>query len=336
MSGVLAISPIQWIAAATIGVLAVGSIIRWGIQRHRRDEAASTHIRSLKTWWIIVMTVTAAVLLGRTAVIVLLTIVSGVGLREFAALSRRLPHPGAEPHADAEPYADAEPHAEAEHQLWRVAQGVSVLAYLAIWRGWSELFAGGLPVAAVIIFGSTRLLAGPPTGFVFSVARATWGLMLTVYCLAHAALLFGPSMPAEASAAAGGWFAFLLILTESSDIAQALVGRRFGRHKMVPWVSPGKSWEGFLGGALATVLLAVLLAPWLTSLDAARAALGGAVIAVFGFLGDVNMSALKRNAGVKDSSQLLPGQGGMLDRVDSLTFSAPAFYYYILASEGFW
>lgn len=330
MIGALAISPIQWIAAATIGVLAIGSIIRWGIQRHRSEEAASIHLRSLATWWIIVVTVTVAILLGRTAAIVLLTIVSGLALREFAALSRRLSP------AEADPPAESNPPADAERYLWRAAQGLLVLAYVAVWLGWRELFAGGLPVAAVIVFGSIRLFSGPPGGFAFSVAHATWGLMLTVYCLAHAVLLFGPSTGSETIATAGGWFAFLLILTESSDIAQALVGRRFGRRKMIPWVSPGKTWEGFLGGVLAALLLAVLLAPWLTSLDAAEAALGGLVIAVFGFLGDVNLSALKRNAGVKDSSQLLPGQGGMLDRVDSLTFSAPAFYYYVLMSEGFW
>lgn len=335
MSGSSAITPVHWVAAATVGVLAIGSVIRWRIQRHRSEEAAITHLRSLKTWWIIVVTVTAAILLGRTATIALVAVVSGLALREFAALSRRL-SPAPEPLTAAAPRMNAEPFTVAERYLWGAAQGLSVLAYVAVWLGWSELVAGGLPVAAVIVFGSIRLLAGPPAGFAFSVARATWGLMLTAYGLAHAVLLFTPPAQAEAIAAAGGWFAFLLILTESNDIAQALVGRRFGSYKMIPWVSPGKSWEGFLGGVSATLLLAILLAPWLTTLGAVQAALGGVVIAVCGFLGDVNMSALKRNAGVKDSSQLLPGQGGMLDRVDSLTFSAPAFYYYVLVSEGFW
>ena len=139
---------------------------------------------------------------------------------------------------------------------------------------------------------------------------------------------------------------FVLILTETNDIAQALTGRRFGhrkKHRLAPVLSPNKTWEGFLGGGLITLAVAVPLAHWLTPLPAWELRGGplGAhipglgsicaalLITIVGLVGDLNMSALKRDAGVKDSSQLLPGMGGMLDRIDSLTFTAPAFYYFI-------
>jgi len=86
-----------------------------------------------------------------------------------------------------------------------------------------------------------------------------------------------------------------------------------------------------------TVLLAVLTAPWLTGLTMGRSGIAGmelsliagVLISLFGFLGDINMSGIKRDVGVKDGSQLLPGHGGMIDRIDSLTFTAPVFYYYV-------
>ena len=110
-------------------------------------------------------------------------------------------------------------------------------------------------------------------------------------------------------------------------------------------VSPHKTWQGFVLGVLTTIGVAVaVLAPWLTPLaDWPRtvvaaslprvpylpAAVAGLLIAVAGFFGDITMSALKRDAGVKDSSHLLPGQGGILDRIDSLTFAAPVFFYFV-------
>ena len=135
-----------------------------------------------------------------------------------------------------------------------------------------------------------------------------------------------------------------MLLTESNDIAQALWGRQLGRHKVTPQVSPHKTWEGLLLGISTTVLLAIALAPLLTPLHAGPSreslrvelgfpvvwsALAGVAIAVSGFFGDITMSAVKRDVGIKDSSSLLPGQGGMLDRIDSLTFTAPVFFYFV-------
>jgi phosphatidate cytidylyltransferase len=130
-------------------------------------------------------------------------------------------------------------------------------------------------------------------------------------------------------AGGAGWFLFLMRLTEFDDIAQALVGRSIGRRKIAPVVSPHKTWAGFVGGVLLTSLLAGLLGRWLTPWQPTVAMLAGLLISLAGFLGDLNISGIKRDRGVKDSSNLLPGQGGVLDRIDSLTFAAPAFYGFI-------
>ena len=118
----------------------------------------------------------------------------------------------------------------------------------------------------------------------------------------------------------------LLILTELNDIAQAWWGRTVGAHAMAPVLSPNKTWEGFWGGLVTTTAMAALLAPALLWLDSTRGALAGIVVAVGGVAGDLTASRLKRAAGADDSGALLPGQGGVVDRLDSLTVTAPAFF----------
>ncbi len=128
-----------------------------------------------------------------------------------------------------------------------------------------------------------------------------------------------------------GWFLYLVILTETNDIVQALVGRRVGVRHITPKVSPNKTVEGLLGGMAVTVLMSMGLAPLLTPLPPwAWPVAAGVVISLAGFLGDLNISAVKRDAGVKDSSHALPGMGGVLDRIDSLTLTAPVFYWLIV------
>jgi phosphatidate cytidylyltransferase len=135
------------------------------------------------------------------------------------------------------------------------------------------------------------------------------------------------------------WFLYLILLTETNDIGQALVGRRFGKHKISPRISPNKSAEGLVGGVLLTAIVAMGLAPSLTTFfEKSNYATGfllalasGILISLIGYLGDINMSGAKRDAGVKDGSRLFPGMGGMIDRIDSLTFTAPAFYFFLIA-----
>lgn len=105
---------------------------------------------------------------------------------------------------------------------------------------------------------------------------------------------------------------FLVVWT--GDIAAYLVGKRFGRHKIAPAISPGKSWEGLLGSVIASASVAA----WLGAVAPLPHALLGAMFAIIGLGGDLFESSLKRRAGVKDSGQLIPGHGGVFDRVDAL------------------
>ena len=135
-------------------------------------------------------------------------------------------------------------------------------------------------------------------------------------CWLHAGQSNGPA-----------WTLFALLIVWVADSGAYFVGVRFGKHKLAPRVSPGKSWEGFAGGLVATVLLALLAMPVL-GLDWQRLPdlLGLTVVAtLFSVLGDLFESLLKRHAGAKDSSDLIPGHGGVLDRLDSLLAALPVF-----------
>ncbi|MEJ2575054.1 MAG: phosphatidate cytidylyltransferase, partial [Gammaproteobacteria bacterium] len=122
---------------------------------------------------------------------------------------------------------------------------------------------------------------------------------------------------------------YLVFLTQFNDVMQYTWGKLFGRHKIIPKVSPNKTWQGFGGGVLTTAVLAALLGPWLTPLSIPQAILAGLIIGAGGFVGDVIISALKRDIGVKDSGSLLPGHGGLLDRLDSLLYTAPLFFHFV-------
>jgi phosphatidate cytidylyltransferase len=120
---------------------------------------------------------------------------------------------------------------------------------------------------------------------------------------------------------------FFLLWT--SDTGAYLVGMTIGRHPFFPRISPKKSWEGFIGGVASTLLVALVISHYFTALSPVNWLVIGAIIAIFGALGDLIESLLKRSLQVKDSGNILPGHGGILDRFDSVIFSAPLVYIYL-------
>ena len=160
-------------------------------------------------------------------------------------------------------------------------------------------------------------LVAPPS----STAGPRWGrkaLAILLWAVSVAGLAgvgwgngtYAPELPL-------GWFVLIWL----NDTGAYFAGRAFGRHKLAPSISPGKTWEGWFGGMVASVLAGWVLSNVL-SLDVSWWALA-LVVSVLGPAGDLTQSALKRRAGVKDSGQLLPGHGGILDRFDSHIFAAP-------------
>lgn len=117
---------------------------------------------------------------------------------------------------------------------------------------------------------------------------------------------------------------FVLLLVVAADVGAYFGGRRFGHHKLAPKVSPGKTWEGVMGGFVAAALMALVGVAWF-DVDALPFLAVCALVVFASIVGDLTESLFKRHAGLKDSGSLLPGHGGVLDRVDSVTAAAPVF-----------
>ena len=129
----------------------------------------------------------------------------------------------------------------------------------------------------------------------------------------------------------GEWLIFfLLLVTWASDTGAYYVGTLFGRHRLAPTISPKKTVEGLVGGLIGAIIVAYAARWWfLPELSGLDCLILGTLLTLTGLWGDLAESAMKRSVGMKDSGGILPGHGGMLDRLDSLLFTAPVFYYYV-------
>ena len=193
------------------------------------------------------------------------------------------------------------------------------------WYGMYIIF---IPVYMFLYLPMVAVIIGDTKGFIRSAGIIHWALMLTVFCVSHMAyLLVLPSK--NPSAGSMGMLLFLLVSTQFNDVCQYVWGKAFGKHKKVPKVSPNKTWQGFLGGALTTIVVSYFMAPYLTPLTASQGLVAGIIIAFSGFIGDLVISSVKRDLKIKDTSLFIPGHGGILDRIDSLMFTAPLFFHYI-------
>ncbi len=179
------------------------------------------------------------------------------------------------------------------------------------------------------------LTAAPHPGIMVSLAHTIFGLLYVPWLMNYLAkIFFLAPQPAPAGGPSGVFYVFyLLLVTKFSDMGAYLVGSAIGRHKMIPRISPGKTWEGFAGALVASALIS-LLAVWLFPTQLAP--IGGWNALVLGFslglvavLGDLVESLLKRATCIKDSGALLPGIGGILDLIDSVLFTAPLLYLYL-------
>ena len=200
--------------------------------------------------------------------------------------------------------------------------------YYWVWIGWYGMFIIFIPVYMFLFLPIRQFLAKETRGFVASTAQIHWGLMAFVFCLSHMAYLLRLRDAPGSSANGRTLLLFLVFVVEMSDVLQYVWGRTLGRHPIIPSVSPNKTWEGFIGGIASTAVLSLAIR-FLTPFGVGETLVVSLLITVVGFCGGAVMSAVKRDFGVKDFGGLIPGHGGMLDRVDSLCYAAPVFLHYV-------
>ncbi len=172
------------------------------------------------------------------------------------------------------------------------------------------------------LFGllTRRQKEGTFTSWVWTIA----GILYIGWLLSHLVALRGLD-------SGRNWVFLVLFVTWVSDTTAFLVGRVLGRHKLAPAISPGKTWEGTIGGICGGIAVSTLFftpTPLQLPLTSGQAILLGAITSILGQVGDLVESLLKRNLGVKDSGNLMPGHGGILDRIDSLILASIVVYYY--------
>jgi phosphatidate cytidylyltransferase len=151
--------------------------------------------------------------------------------------------------------------------------------------------------------------------------------MICVYCISHVPALLMLDIPGYAGRNAF-LLVFLILVVQSSDVLQYVWGKLLGGIQVAPQVSPSKTLEGLAGGVASATLLGASLW-WITPFSFLQAAAVSLMIALAGFLGGLVMSAIKRDRGVKDWGTMIEGHGGMLDRLDSVCFSAPIFFHVV-------
>lgn len=300
------LTPIQAAFAGVLVLLACASGVTAGMIRMNPERNYLELRLRIQTWWWLVLLMLAALSLPKAFAMVIFGVISFLAFKEFLSIA---------------------PTRRADRRVLLLAYLAIPVQYLWVGMAWYGMFIIFIPVYVFLLLPMRMVLVGETQGFLRAAGTIQWGLMMTVFGLSHMGYLL---MLPPLDQVNGAMLVFYLVaLTQVNDVAQYLWGKALGKRKVAPTVSPNKTLEGLLGGIATTTLLATLLAPWLTPMSPLHAVCAGILISVFGFIGDIVVSAVKRDIGVKDSGTLLPGHGGILDRLDSLTYTAPLFFHYI-------
>jgi phosphatidate cytidylyltransferase len=285
----------------------VGYVLKVRIAQGQPHSAIDNLNSRVKAWWMMVVLIGIAFIFGRTGVIVLFTLVSFVALREFATLA---------------------PTRRGDYLPLLVCFFFVIpFQYLLIWIEWYGLYSIFIPVYVFLMLPILAVLSGEIRSFMERTAVVQWGVMLCVFCISHVPALLTLEIPGYEQRNMLLLF-FLILVVQSSDVLQYVWGKLCGRRRIAPELSPSKTVEGFIGGVLSATAVGTALW-WITPFSIVSAALISLAITLMGFFGGLVMSAIKRDRGVKDWGAMIEGHGGMLDRMDSVCFSAPVFFHIV-------
>ncbi len=311
----------QWVvweryAAILLGLLfLVGlllAVLKWVFHKDVR-----TVFLTYRSWLLIVPVTLAAIALGRITTIVLFTLLSMGGFKELARATGL--------------YRDW--FMTIAVYLMILVTGVCALVNdpSVHEHGWYGLFMT-LPAYAVALFFLIPVLRNRVRGQLQTVALAITGYSYIGWMFLHVAFLADGPLHV-------GYLLYLLVAVELNDVAAFICGRFFGRrgrHLLRSAISPGKTWEGAAGALSVSMALPWILRFSLPDFTPFQLVLTGLIVGVGGQLGDLSISVIKRDLGIKDMGAAIPGHGGVLDRIDSLIYTAPLFFHMIDFFHQYW
>lgn len=303
------VAKFEWLMGGIVALLAIASITGAILGRRVTSDSGRAVVANLvqrvDAWWVMVAVFAVAFLLGRNVTIVLFALISFFALREFLTLT---------------------PTRRGDHRAMSIAFFVLIpVQYWLIADDWYGLFSVFIPVYGFLLLPSLAVLAEDPEAFLERSAKIQWAVMVTIYCLSHVPAILLLGIPGYEGQNALLMF-YMLLVVQMSDVLQYVFGKLFGRKKIAPVVSPSKTVEGFLGGIISATLLGTAMW-WITPFTPLQAAGMTFVTVLMGFLGGLVLSAVKRSLGVKDWGTMIKGHGGMMDRMDSVSFAAPVFFH---------
>lgn len=291
-------------------LLLVASSIGFVLSKRVQSEGGIATVANLnqriKAWWFMIAIFAVAFVFGKGVTVVLFALTSFFVLREFLSIT---------------------PTRAEDHTATVAAFYLFIpLQYWLIYSDWQSLFSILIPVWAFLLLPLLAVLKGETTDFLARSAKIQWGMMLGVYCISHAPALLLLDIPGYSDNFL--LLFFLITVVQLSDVLQYVFGKLFGKHKVAPRVSPAKTWEGLIGGGLSAAAIGAALF-WITPFAPWEAALLALTIVLAGFAGGLVLSAVKRSLGAKDWGTMIEGHGGALDRMDSVSFSAPVFFHLV-------
>jgi len=297
-----------WLFGGVLGLLVVASTIGAILRRTAKVDAARAVIENLnartRAWWGMSAIFALSLLTGGMGAVLLFGALSFLALREYLTLV---------------------PTRRADHRtLFWTFFVITPLNYYLVYTHWYGFFSILIPVFAFVFVPTRMALAGDTEQFLERAAKIQFGLMICAYCVSYAPALFLLDIPGYEGRGAN-LLLYLVVVDQMSDVLQYVWGKLMGKHKIAPQVSPNKTWEGFLGGVATATALGTALW-WVTPFTPWESAGMSLVICLMGFGGGLVMSAIKRDAGVKDFGAMIEGHGGILDRIDSICFAAPVFF----------
>ena len=308
MLSVNSLNEIQQMILVIIGVLVFASTLFWIMRKIKPGPQVDELVLRTKSWWIMAGIFITAALVHPGISFVAFGFLSFAALRELSSISKNA-------------------RIEDRSVIFWAYLAIPVQYYIA-YMGWFAPFLIFIPVFMFTWIPFLLVLKGHTQDIARSMSVIPTHLMLTVFSISHLAYLLSlPELPGF-EVGGRGLLLYVVFLTEMNDVFQFTWGKLLGRRKIIEKISPNKTWEGFIGGLLSTVAAAYFLR-FLTPFSVEIALLAGLLIACSGFVGDIIVSAIKRDFGLKDTGNAIKGHGGILDRIDSLAISSPFFFYFV-------